>query len=182
MKNILVILGHPSAESLNGEFFRFCCDKLSGKNLRYLSLGSINFNLVFKNQDLEDDLIKAQEDILWADHLIIIFPIWWYGLPALLKGFIDRSLISGFAFKYKKGASRSEGLLKGRSADIICTSGSPSWYNQNNGVKDMVKILNFCGIKVGKKLIFGRIFGKISIDRVNKYKKNILNKIINKIN
>src|SRR5256885_16433644 len=69
-----------------------------------------------QDQPLEPDLQRAQADILWASHLAWAYPTWWGGLPALLKGFIDRIFLPGFAFKYRKGSVLWDRLLAGRTA------------------------------------------------------------------
>ncbi|QQE78849.1 NAD(P)H-dependent oxidoreductase [Alicyclobacillus sp. SO9] len=64
--------------------------------------------------------------IVWADHLIFIYPVWWYGAPAVLKGFFDRVLAAGFAYEYK--GLPPKGLLRGKSAWVMYTIDSPWWY------------------------------------------------------
>jgi len=86
-----------------------------------------------------------------ADKLIFIFPIWWSGMPAILKGFIDRVFVSGFAYSYKKIGL--EGHLKGKSAWIITTMDAPAivlpFCNDYGQVlKD--QILKPCGITPAK--------------------------------
>ena len=96
-QRILVILGHPSTTS----FCSALADtyshsaKIAGHEVRVLRLGDLVFDPILHNgyseiQPLEPDLLSAQSDILWATHLTFVFPIWWGGIPALLKGFIDR--------------------------------------------------------------------------------------------
>jgi len=57
-----------------------------------------------KISELEPDLVQMQQDILWANHLVFVYPNWWATFPALLKGFIDRVFVSGFAFKYRENS------------------------------------------------------------------------------
>ncbi len=184
MKKILLILAHPDKNSLNGELFNFYSQSARDKGfeVKELLLGDLNFNLNLKKgykeiQELEDDLKIAQESILWADHLVFIFPIWWYSFPAILKGFIDRLFLPGFAFKYQNKFSVKK-LLAGKTADIICTSGNPSIYylliKLNNGANNLKSILKFCGIKVKNKIIFGGVSKDLSKQRLDVYKKNIL--------
>ena len=82
-----------------------------------------------------------------ADKLIFIFPIWWSGMPAILKGFIDRVFVSGFAYSYKKIGL--EGHLKGKSAWIITTMDAPAivlpFFNDYGKVLKN-QILKPCGI------------------------------------
>jgi putative NADPH-quinone reductase len=77
---------------------------------------------------LEPDLLAAWEKILWAEHLVWIYPIWWGSMPAILKGFIDRLFLLGFAFKKKENSVWWDKLLTGKSARIITTLDQPKWY------------------------------------------------------
>ena len=79
-------------------------------------------------QPLEPDLLDAQASITWAQHLVWVYPIWWGGLPALLKGFLDRIFLPGFAFKYRPNSALWDRLLTGRSAELLVTMDSPPWY------------------------------------------------------
>lgn len=131
MKKILVILGHPRKESYCGtlaeEYIRGA--KRNHASVKYVKLIDLKFDAVGahdrKGSVLEPDLQKMQRLILWAEHVVFIYPTWWGGPPALLKGFLDRVLTSGFAFKYYPRGWRWYRLLKGRSARIITTTGGP---------------------------------------------------------
>lgn len=73
-----------------------------GHEVRRQNLGDLRFDPILwhgyqKVQELEPDLLAAQASITWCDHWVIIYPIWWGSVPALLKGFFDRALYSGFA-------------------------------------------------------------------------------------
>ena len=61
-----------------------------------------------------------------ADHLVFAFPVWWDGLPALLKGFVDRTFLPGWAFRFPERWPMPEGLLEGRSARLISTMDAPT--------------------------------------------------------
>lgn len=65
--------------------------------------------------------------IKWADHLVWIHPVWWGGLPAITKGFIDRIFLPGFAFQYRENSIFWDKLLKGKTARIISTLDQPGW-------------------------------------------------------
>ena len=102
--------------------------------------------------ELEPDLKIAIEKIKEAEHLVWVFPMWWYGLPALLKGFIDRTFLPGITFKYQKGKLFPDKLLKGKTARIIVTADTVSWYNslvmKNPAINQFKKgVLEFCGVK-----------------------------------
>lgn len=168
-KKVLVILGHPSQNSLCAELHREYVQGAvaAGKEVRQIMLGELEFDPLLKegyrgNQALEPDLLKAREDILWAEHLVFVYPIWWGGMPALQKGFIDRTFLPGFAFKYRKGSSLWDKLLAGRSAHCLVTMDAPPWYfrwvNRMPGHNQMKKtILEFCGIKPVRITSFGAV-------------------------
>lgn len=157
-KKILVLLGHPESESLCGAISRQYIEgaQAAGHEVRLIELGSLNFDPILrrgygKEQPLEEDLEKAQREILWAEHLVFVYPIWWGGMPALLKGFIDRCFLPGFAFKYHENDPFWDRLLKGRSAHLLVTMASPSWYfrwvSRMPGHNQMKRtILEFSGI------------------------------------
>jgi putative NADPH-quinone reductase len=159
MKNILIILGHPVKDTFS-DSLRESYKKgalASGAEIREIVLRKLRFDLNFSegyrgNQELEPDLVKAQEDITWANHIVLIYPNWWSTFPALMKGFIDRTLLPGFAFKYRKGVLNWDRLLTGRSARIIVTMDTPPWYYwlvyRRPGHNAMKRgILEFCGIR-----------------------------------
>jgi putative NADPH-quinone reductase len=127
---ILVILGHPSSDSLCGAIARRYAE---GSGAEVLVLGSLNFDALADPRrvaDLEPDLLRAQERILGARHLVFVYPLWWGSVPALFKGFIDRTFTSGFAFRYHDGKLMPERLLSGRTARIIMTMDSPRWWHR----------------------------------------------------
>ncbi|WP_095055560.1 NAD(P)H-dependent oxidoreductase [Pseudomonas sp. Irchel s3b2] len=170
-KRILVILGHPSSNSFCGALAERYAQSASraGHEVRQLWLGKMNFDPVLREgyqhvQPLEADLRRAQADILWAEHLTLVYPIWWGGVPALLKGFLDRVLLPGFAFKYREGKAFPDKLLHGRSAHLLVTMDTPPWYYRwiyrMPGLHQMRKTtLAFCGIEPQRTLTFGPILG-----------------------
>lgn len=169
MKKILVILGHPNSESLNGALaaaYANGCQN-SGAEVKFLKLGELQFDPILHmgyngHQALEPDLENAQSLILWADHVAWFYPSWWGNAPALLKGFIDRVFLSGFAFKYRKDSPISDKLLSGRTARIILTMDAPYIWNWlmygNSNIRWMKNAtLEFCGFKVKKTITFGQV-------------------------
>jgi len=170
-KRILVILGHPSSNSFCGALAeRYAQSALrAGHEVRQLFLGKLDFDPVLREgyqqvQPLEADLRRAQADILWAEHLTLVYPIWWGGVPALLKGFFDRVFLPGFAFKYREGKAFPDKLLRGRSAHLLVTMDTPPWYYRwiyrMPGLHQIRKTtLAFCGIEPRRTLTFGPILG-----------------------
>jgi putative NADPH-quinone reductase len=170
-KRILLILGHPSGASfcaaLAERYVQSAID--AGHEVRQLRLGELDFDPVLREgyrqiQALEEALSVAQSDILWAEHLTLVYPIWWGGIPALLKGFFDRVFLPGFAFKYRKGKAFPDKLLKGRTAHLLVTMDTPPWYYRwfyrMPGLHQVRKTtLEFCGIKPLRTLTFGPVLG-----------------------
>ena len=173
----LVILGHPSRSSfcsaLTDTYMHAA--KNAGHEVRALRLGDLAFDPILHNgysqvQPLEHDLVSAQSDILWATHLTFVFPVWWGGIPALLKGFIDRTFLSGFAFKYRPGKAFPDKLLAGRTAHLLVTLDTPAWYyrwfQRMPGIHQMRRTtLAFCGVKTQKTMLFGPMLGSTPAQR-----------------
>lgn len=154
----LIILGHPDKKSLCAaiadNYEKGAMEK--GGEVERINLSELSFNPNLKQgyrvpQNLEPDLLEAQRLIKWANHLVIVYPVWWGSTPAILKGFLDRTFLPGFAFKKRENSTGWDKLLSGKSARLIVTSNSPSWWLYLNyfhpGVNMMKKaVLEFCGV------------------------------------
>jgi NAD(P)H dehydrogenase (quinone) len=156
--NILVINGHPDPESYCSALSKAYVAGAEGSAaIRTIEMSRIRFDPNLKQgyrlrTDLEPDLLAAQEMIRWADHLVFVYPVWWGAMPAVLKGFFDRTLLPGFAYAYRKDSVLWDKLLKGKTAHLIVTSDTPAWYNwlmyrQAGHIVMKRNILGFCGIK-----------------------------------
>jgi NAD(P)H dehydrogenase (quinone) len=169
MKNILIINCHPNKESFNfGIAEAYKKGALQREtNVKEIIITDLKFNpsLQFgyqKRTELEPDLLDAWEKIKWADHLVWVCPVWWGGLPAIAKGFIDRIFLPGFAFQYRENSAWWDKLLNGKTAHIITTLDQPSWYYWfaygRPSINQLKKAtLEFCGIKPVKVSYFGVI-------------------------
>ncbi len=157
-KNILIILGHPNTDSFCNAIGEAYYDgvKECDTQVTYVRLSELSFDPILHKgyteiQQLEDDLVILQNKIQEADHIVFVYPTWWGAPPALLKGLIDRILLPGFGFRFRKDSILWDRLLKGRSARIITTMDEPSFYYRLGfgapGDKMMKRvILTFCGI------------------------------------
>jgi NAD(P)H dehydrogenase (quinone) len=155
---IVVITGHPDSQSFCSALSEAYIEGAISSNaeVRSIDLSNIQFDLNLKfgyrqRTELEKDLIEAQKLISWADHLVFVYPTWWGAMPAILKGFIDRVFLPGFAFKYRENSSLWDKLLRGKSAHLIVTMDTPPWYNRwiyKRAGHNVMKrnILQFCGI------------------------------------
>ncbi|WP_137935716.1 NAD(P)H-dependent oxidoreductase [Chitinivorax sp. B] len=176
-KRILVLLGHPSSSSfcsaLAGTYVEAA--RAAGHQVKILRLGEMQFDPNLHEgyqqiQALEPDLLDAQAAIEWAEHLVWVYPIWWGSVPAILKGFLDRVFLPGFAFKYQPGKLWPDKLLSGRTAHLIVTLDTPPWYfrwiYRMPGVYQMEKTtLAFCGIQPVKTLQFGPVLNSTPSQR-----------------
>jgi len=169
MKKVLVINGHPDKGSLCTEMakrYKSGAESI-GADCKLVNLSDLKFNTVLSSgyrerTELEPDLLSVQQDILDCEHLVLVYPTWWGTYPALLKGFIDRTFLPGFAFRYRENSVLWDKLLKGKSARLIVTMDTPRWYywlvNKSPGHNSMKKgILGFCGITPVKITTFGPV-------------------------
>lgn len=168
-KNVLVVLGHPSNISYSAALADAYAQsaEAAGHSVRMMRLADLRFDATLHgsnphHQALEPDLLAAQESIAWADHIAWVFPVWWGGVPALLKGFLDRTLTSGWAYKFNKSSPYPEKLLKGRTAHLLVLMDTPPWYYRwvyrMPAIHQMAKTtLEFCGVRPVKTLMLGPI-------------------------
>lgn len=170
MKHTLIICGHPNKDSFCAalaQHYQKGIDKNHETTNELVFLSDLTFDpILWKGyqeiQDLEPDLLLMQEKIKKADHLVWVFPSWWGNMPALMKGFIDRTFLPGYAFKYKPNSALWEKFLTKKSARLIITMDSPKWYNwlvYKNAIKNTMKnaVLNYCGVSPVKVTTFAPI-------------------------
>jgi putative NADPH-quinone reductase len=158
-KRIVIVIGHPRSGSFCHALAKEYADGAAsaGSETKVLPLDTLRFDPILRAgfdgaQPLEEDLVAAQEAIRWAEHLVFVYPVWWGTMPALLKGFIDRVFLPGFAFKYRTGSALWDRLLAGRTGELIVTMDSPPWYYRwlagQPGHRMMKKtVLEFCGVR-----------------------------------
>tara|TARA_R100000005_G_C4997297_1_gene204021 strand:+ start:2376 stop:2960 length:585 start_codon:yes stop_codon:yes gene_type:complete len=169
MKKTLIINGHPDKESFSfgiSEAYKKGARK-SGVEIKEINIRELNFNpnLQFgyrKRTELEPDLLDAQSKLEWADHLVWVYPVWWSSVPAIMKGFLDRVLLPGFAFSKREKSLLCSPRLNGKTARIICTMDQPTWYYKliyrgpsHNAMKRGT--LKFIGVKKVKITAIGPI-------------------------
>lgn len=123
----LIIYCHPNPNSLNSLFKKVVVEHLLGNNHEVVvrDLYALSFNPVLSIEDMAgqrrgivaEDVKQEQDFITWADCITFIHPIWWTGLPALMKGYINRVFSYGFAYRYDQGIQK--GLLVGKKAVLV---------------------------------------------------------------
>lgn len=159
--NYLVIYSHYSSSSFNHALLEILVDTLGkANNVKVRDLYALGFNPVLTGDDVADlgkgtppdDIQTEQELIRWADELIFVYPIWWSGMPAILKGYIDRIFSFGFAYTVDENGPR--GLLVGKKVHIVNTTGADEETNKEFGVFQSmynltdIGIFSFCGMEV----------------------------------
>lgn len=169
-RRIALIQGHPDPDDA-----RYCRGlaaayakgaRLAGHEVREIDVAKLEFPLLrtqghFKSGAVPADIAAAQDAIGWADHLVIIYPLWLGTMPALLKAFFEQVFRPGFAFEYlPKGRWRK--ALKGRSARIVITMGMPAffyrWFYRAHSLKSLERnILNFSGIGPCRETLIGMV-------------------------
>jgi len=166
-RKILLLLGHPDKSGFCGEIADAYQQSAegAGHTVQRLNLGEMQFDPILHEgyraiQQLEPDLVRFQELIKWADHTVIVYPVWWVGMPALLKGLFDRAWLPGSAFRYMKMKNGKRTIFwhrmyRGKTARIFMTSGTAPWLVRflPGNVNAQLKwgILWFAGFSVATK-------------------------------
>ena len=180
---ILLILGHPNQTSFCNAILEQYANGADKAEIEILRLGQLYFNPISQGytvpMPLEPDLELAQQHIAWADHLVFVYPTWWGDMPALLKGFLDRVLMPGFAFKYKKDSIWWDRLLQGKTARIITTMDGTSWWHYlmhfAPGINALKRAtLHFCGIAIVNTTIIGGV-RNLNLEQRQKWLERIKN-------
>lgn len=174
-KNILIVHAHPEPRSLNGSLKTLAADTLqaAGHTVRISDLYAMQWQAAacgadFPQRDPDErlhygrasrtaydggtqapEVLAEQEKLLWADAVILQFPLWWFATPAILKGWIDRVFANGFAygigvFDGKRYGSRyGEGKLLGKRALVSVTVGGQEAHYSARGVNGHIEDLLF---------------------------------------
>ena len=158
----LIVYAHPNLKSYNNAILEILTNKLKSKNheVKVRDLYVNNFNPVLSGSDFEqfmqgqvpDDIKTEQQYISDADVLVFQFPIWWFQMPAILKGYIDQVFSKGFA--YDIGPDGVFGLLNGKKCILInTTGGTAEQYNDYGFLEGITRTIDagnfqFCGMKI----------------------------------
>lgn len=161
--NILVVLAHPDNESFNHAIADTCINKLraNGHHVCFHDLYLEGFNPVItadevpKNAILDDIIKEHCNDLLKSDGIIIVHPNWWGQPPAILKGWVDRVIRPGIAYRFLEGDNGEgipEGLLNATTALVFNTSNTSSEREMkvfNDPLETIWKncIFDFCGVQ-----------------------------------
>lgn len=170
-KRIVIIQGHP--DSIGEHFghalasaYSLAAEK-AGHEVKIINVAKLHFSLLsseeeFENQAPVNDILRAQDKIMWANHIVILYPLWLGTMPAILKGFWEQLLRPGFAMKTGDRNSWPQKRLKNKSARIIVTMGMPAfiyrWFYGAHSLKNLKRnILSFCGISPIRDTLIGSV-------------------------
>lgn len=158
-RRITIIQGHPDPQpdhyghALAAAYASGA--EQAGHACKRIDVAALDFPLLRRKEDFEtgtppESIRQAQAAIKWADHLVILFPLWHGTMPALLKAFFEQVFRPGFALASEPGRKPMK-VLTGRTARVIVTMGMPAfiyrWYFGGHGVKSLTaSILSFSGI------------------------------------
>jgi putative NADPH-quinone reductase len=173
-KRIAIVLGHPDPAS--GHYVHALASAYeaaardAGHQVRRIDVARLQFPLLRNAKEWEappasDSIGAAQQTIAWAEHVVIVFPLWLGDMPALLKGFFEQVLRPGFAIG-KAGPGRlPKKLLAGRSARIVVTMGMPAlfyrvFYRAHSVNSLKRNILGFVGFRPVRTTLIGMVEGR----------------------
>ncbi|CAN7344270.1 NAD(P)H-dependent oxidoreductase [Rhizobacter sp. LjRoot28] len=172
-QRILVLDGHPDPDPARFNHALAAAYETgareAGHEVRTIALSALEFPLLrskaaWETTPVPDALRPSQEALAWAEHIVIIFPLWLGGMPALLKGYLEQVARPGFAVAEDRLYPMGRKLLAGRSARLVVTMGMPSlvyrWYFRAHSVKALERnILGFVGIAPIHETLIGLVEG-----------------------
>ena len=151
--NVLIVYAHPEPRSFNGAMKDLAVDVLTGAGhkVQVSDLYAMNFNAAGGPNDFTDraypdrfgyqaeqaaghfapELREEMDKLAWCDLLILQFPLWWFSLPGILKGWIDR--VFAFGFAYDRSRSYESGMFRGKCGMLSFTTGAPAAAYQADG-------------------------------------------------
>lgn len=158
----LVIYTHPNPKSFCKAVREAIVEELrkAGREVGIRDLYAQKFDPLLKEADFDalqkgaglPDVKAEQDAIRAADMLVFVFPLWWVGMPAMLKGYIDRVFSEGFAYKITENDIM--GLLKNKKVLLVTTTGAPQEMYEESGMFKSIGqtiddgIFRFCGMEV----------------------------------
>ena len=171
-QRILIIQGHPDAAP--ARLCRLLAQayaegaREAGHEVREIDVAAVDFPLLRRPLDWKEGPVPAglqgaQQDIAWAQHLVLFFPLWLGGMPALLKGFLEQVARPGFAVGLPDAIHpMGHKLLAGRSARVVVTMGMPAlvyrYYFRAHSLKALERnILGFVGIAPVHETLIGMV-------------------------
>lgn len=170
-RRIVVIDGHPDPDpkrfghALAAAYVEGATE--AGHEVRRIELATLEFPLLrtgadFRSRVPPPSIRACQESLAWAQHWVILYPLWLGSMPALLKAFFEQVARPGYAFAEGRGRALPKKLLAGRSARVVVTMGMPGlfyrWYYRAHSLKSLERnILAFIGVSPVRASIVGAV-------------------------
>ena len=173
--NVLIVYAHPEPKSLNGALRDFSVKRLQadGHTVQVSDLYAMNWKavldendsldgkagdrfepsrdskLAYQNDRQSEDIAREQEKLRWADTVILQFPLWWFSMPAIMKGWVERVYAYGFAYGVGEHSDKhwgdryGEGTLAGKRAMLIVTAGGWESHYSPRGINGPIDDILF---------------------------------------
>ncbi|MFT8797890.1 NAD(P)H-dependent oxidoreductase [Zymomonas mobilis] len=173
--NVLIVFAHPERQSLNGALLDVMISELEaqGHKVQISDLYAMQWKATVDRNDfpllppderlkvaeasaqnfaahqLTEDVQAEQEKLIWADTVILQFPLWWFGMPAILKGWVDRVYACGFAYGVGEHSNKrwgdryGEGKMAGKRAMLVVTAGGWQEHYSQRGINGPIDDLLF---------------------------------------
>ena len=186
-KRHLIVLAHPRERSFTRDAARTYLESVAalGHEARVRDLYAVGFNPVASAADLDcmktgripADIAAEHEHVRWADVIVFCHPIWWIGLPAIIKGWVDRVFVLGFAYAHSPGGV--VGRLLGKKAVILTSSGSTQAEFDSTGKMKAILVaqdfatMEFCGLEMVEHLHFAPVGSRSTGAMIDSYHERI---------
>jgi putative NADPH-quinone reductase len=161
LKDTTIVYAHPYDQSFNHAILEKVTESLKNQPYAVFDLYEDKFNPVYSKEELKyfaqgkalDPLVESyQKQLKKTKHLVLIFPIWWYDMPAILKGFFDKVMLNQFSYVDTKTGIEGR-LTHIEKVTVITTSKAPTWYLKYFGGNAIEKVLiksTLKGVGIGK--------------------------------
>ncbi len=161
----LVVVSHSDHNSLTHHAARATADAITaaGGRVEFADLAAEGFDPRFSSDDLNlyrgkgtvpDDVASEQQRIDRADHVVLVFPMYWWSVPALLKGWIDRVFVSGWAYEFTPGSEFVKKLDR-LTVHLVVVAGDDAASFERHGINEAFAtqiekgVVEYCGATVG---------------------------------
>ncbi|SDG04397.1 MULTISPECIES: NAD(P)H-dependent oxidoreductase [unclassified Duganella] len=150
--NILIVYAHPDPRSLNGALKDYAVEHLqaSGHAVQVSDLYAMQWRPTLEAGETPGpEVLREQEKLLWADTVIFQFPLWWFSMPAIMKGWVERVFSHGFGYGIGEHSDRrwgdryGEGTLAGKRAMLLITAGGWEPHYSARGINGPIEQLMF---------------------------------------
>lgn len=179
MSRILVLQGHPDANPAHfgHALAEAYADGASaaGHDVRTVTIAKLRFEVLrtreaWENDPPPPDIRRAQDDLVWAGHVALFFPLWMGTMPALVHGFFEQLLRPGFAVERDVRGRVGAPRLGGRSVRLVVTMGMPApayrWWFLGHGVRSLERsALGLVGLRPCRETFVGRVESLDTIGR-----------------